>query len=103
MRAPSDPGTPKTDSARTKWPAHAKAEKPKVVSKGEAPLIGDRIKLLSGLIGQHIRFRIGVLLHGFVVALLAIRIIGSRRLIAALTRMIVVLCNCTPALLHCFF
>jgi peptidoglycan LD-endopeptidase LytH len=30
MLAPSDLGTPKTDSARTKWPAHAKAEKPKV-------------------------------------------------------------------------
>ena len=30
MPAPSDPGTPKTDSTRTKWPAHAKAEKPKV-------------------------------------------------------------------------
>lgn len=103
MLAPSDPWTPKTDSARTKVACPREGRKTESSFKGEAPLIGDRIKLLSGLIGQHIRFRIGVLLHGFVVALLAIRIIGSRRLIAALTRMIVVLCNCTPALLHCFF
>lgn len=71
-----------------------------IAFKGEAPPIGIPSKLLSGLIGQHIWFRNGMLLRGFVVALLAICIIGSRGLIAGLTRMIVVLCSCTSALLH---
>jgi murein DD-endopeptidase MepM/ murein hydrolase activator NlpD len=37
MPAPSDPGTPKTDSARTPPPAHANAEKPKVEPLPVAP------------------------------------------------------------------
>jgi murein DD-endopeptidase MepM/ murein hydrolase activator NlpD len=37
MLAPSDPGAPKTDSARTTPPAHAKAEKPKVEPLPVAP------------------------------------------------------------------
>ena len=68
--------------------------------KEEAPPIGDRSKLLSGLIGQHIWFCIGALLRCFVVALLAVCIIASRWFIAGLTRMIVVLCSCTTALFH---
>lgn len=37
MPAPSNPGTPRTDSARTAPPAHAKAEKPKVEPLPVAP------------------------------------------------------------------
>jgi hypothetical protein len=50
--------------------------------------------------GPHLWLGIGVLLRGFVVARLAIGIIGSRRLIASRAWMIVVLYRCTSAWLH---
>jgi hypothetical protein len=71
-----------------------------IAGKGEAPPTGDRRKQLSEMIGPHLWFGIGVFLRGFVVAFLAIGIIGSRWLIAGLTQVIVVLCRCTSAWLH---
>ena len=55
---------------------------------------------LSRLVRAHVWRRDGVLLRCFVVALFAISISGSCRLIANLTGVIVVTCNYTSALLH---
>lgn len=60
----------------------------------------DGREILSRFIGQSIGFRIGVLLSRFVAALLTILITGSRGLIASRAWVIVVMCRCTPALLH---
>src|SRR5258707_4199892 len=62
--------------------------------------IGGRPRVLSRLINESVWFCISVLHCRFVAALLTICITGSRRLIARLTWMIVVMCRCTPTLLH---
>jgi len=67
---------------------------------GEEARIGDRLEVLSRPIRESIGICISMLLCCFVVAFQTICIIRKGWLIASLTWMIVVVCRCTPALLH---